>query len=140
MDTAKSRYAINEAGRITRAPLEPVQVERPQFAPERIRVPEELPVPVRTEPLTLGDHLRRLWLISKLTVRTTPHILKLIVGVKMKNWKTTLGAIIGGLATILNVLGIVDIPSDIQTAIIALGVFIVGLFASDAKKPDAGSN
>ena len=54
----------------------------------------------------------------------------------MKNWKTTLGAIIGGLATILNVLGIVEIGTEVQMAIVTLGLFIVGLFAGDAKKDE----
>lgn len=140
MDTAKSKWQVDEAGRITTAPMQPVVIERPEFAPEPQRPVEMIPVPEREEPMTFGDHLRRLWLIGKLTVRITPYILKSIVGAKMKNWKTTLGAIIGGLATILNVLGIVDISADVQMAIVTLGLFIVGLFAGDAKKDDAGNN
>lgn len=50
----------------------------------------------------------------------------------MGNWKTTTGAIIAGLATVLQALGIVEIPPEVQTGIISVALFVVGLFAKDA--------
>lgn len=103
-----------------------------EYHPERGA--EFLPVTYRWEEPTFGDRLGKLWRNVKLAARLTPYFVQLIVGSKMKNWKTTLGAIIGGLATILNVLGIVEISTEVQMAIVTLGLFIVGLFAGDAKK------
>ncbi len=51
----------------------------------------------------------------------------------MKSWKTTLGAIIAGLAGILNALGIVVIPADVQVGVLTVAMFIIGLFAADDK-------
>ena len=49
----------------------------------------------------------------------------------MKSWKTTIGAIIAGIAGILNALDIVSIPSDVQVGILSVALFVVGLFAKD---------
>ena len=86
---------------------------------------------------TIGERLAKVWRTIKITARVTPYFVQLIIGSKMKNWKTTLGAIIGGLATILNVLGVVDISAEVQMAIVTLGLFIVGLFAGDAQKTES---
>lgn len=59
-------------------------------------------------------------------------LLQTIRGSNMGNWKTTTGAIIAGLATVLQALGIVEIPPEVQTGIISVALFIVGLFAKDA--------
>jgi hypothetical protein len=50
----------------------------------------------------------------------------------MKNWKTTLGAIVAGAATVLQALGIVEIPAEVQTGIMSVALFIIGIFAKDA--------
>jgi hypothetical protein len=113
------------------------QVEQlEEYHPERGA--EFLPVTYNydVEP-TIGERLAKVWRTIKITARATPYFVQLIIGYKMKNWKTTLGAIIGGLATILNVLGIVDISAEVQMAIVTLGLFIVGLFAGDAQKTES---
>lgn len=63
-------------------------------------------------------------------------LLQTIRGFNMGNWKTTTGAIIAGLATVLQALGIVEIPPEVQTGIISVALFIVGLFAKDATPKD----
>lgn len=88
---------------------------------------------------TIGERLAKVWRTIKITARVTPYFVQIIIGSKMKNWKTTLGAIIGGLATILNVLGVVDISAEVQMAVVTLGLFIVGLFAGDAKKTESSN-
>lgn len=116
------------------------QVEQlEEYHPERGA--EFLPVTYdyTVEP-TIGERLAKVWKTIKITARLTPYFVQLIIGSKMKNWKTTLGAIIGGLATILNVLGIVEISAEVQMAVVTLGLFIVGLFAGDAKGEAKESN
>lgn len=73
---------------------------------------------------------------TKTTVLVAPHIVTLMYGLTVKNWKTTIGALVAGLATVLNALGIVHIPAEVQTGIIAVALFIVGLFARDASNSD----
>lgn len=109
-----------------------------EYHPERGA--EFLPVTYIYEvELTIGERLAKVWRTIKITARVTPYFVQLIIGSKMKNWKTTLGAIIGGLATILNVLGVVDISAEVQMAVVTLGLFIVGLFAGDAKKTESSN-
>ncbi len=48
----------------------------------------------------------------------------------MKNWKTTLSGLIGGLPMILSVLG-VAIPESISKLILAIGVVFATYFAKD---------
>lgn len=63
-------------------------------------------------------------------------LLQTIRRASMGNWKTTTGAIIAGLATVLQALGIVEIPPEVQTGIISVALFVVGLFAKDATPKD----
>lgn len=49
----------------------------------------------------------------------------------MSNWKTTVTGVVGALALLLNSLTGVTIPQD---AIIALVLFLIGLFAKDGGK------
>ena len=51
----------------------------------------------------------------------------------MINWKTSLGGLVTLLAGIVPQFGI-ELPQDIQVSIIAIGMFIVGLFAKDSNK------
>lgn len=100
----------------------------------------EIPEPVQPmaeapyfrEP-TLAESLAAAWQTTKIIAVITPHIVKLIIGLAMKSWKTTLGAIIAGLAGILNALGIVTIPADVQMGILTTALFVIGLFAADDK-------
>lgn len=82
---------------------------------------------------TLAEELASAWLTTKIIAGLTPHIIKLIIGLAMNSWKTTLGAIIAGLAGILNALGIVTIPADVQMGILTTALFVIGLFAADDK-------
>jgi len=77
--------------------------------------------------LAVDEKLKSLEIAAKLS----PHIVKLIYGMIVKNWKTTITAIVGGAAVVAQALFGVVIP---QEAIIATMVFLIGLFASDAKK------
>lgn len=49
----------------------------------------------------------------------------------MSNWKTTVTGVVGALALLLNSLTGVTIPQD---AIVALVLFLIGLFAKDGDK------
>lgn len=74
---------------------------------------------------------------TKLVVALVPYLINFIEGIVMKNWKTTLSAIIGALAVLLNTLGIVEMSTDVQLAIVSLAMFFVGLFSKDSEKADA---
>lgn len=86
--------------------------------------------------LTIGDTIKH----AKVAMVTLPHLITFIGGLAMKNWKTTIGAIIAGVATVLSALGIVAIPAEVQTGILAVALFIIGLFARDASNKDATEN
>lgn len=131
----RSEWTVTDAGRITRAPYMPVPIDRPE--PEPPIPAKPLPLPVREEPTTLADKIASAWRMVRIGYNLTPYLVKLFVGAKMKNWKTTLGAIVGGIATVLNVLGIIEISAEIQMALVTIGLFIVGLFAGDAKKNES---
>lgn len=95
-----------------------------------------LPMPVVEEGGSLWDALTSVYNYTRIGVVMTPILIRLIFGVIMKNWKTTLGAIIAAIATLLNMTGIVTIPADVQTGLLAVALFIVGIFSSDAKKEE----
>lgn len=136
-DELRSEWTVTDAGRITRAPYMPVTIDRPE--PEPAIPAQPLPLPVYEESTSVFDKIASAWRMVRVAVSVTPYFFKLIVGAKMKNWKTTIGAIIGGIATVLNVLGVMEIGADVQMALVTIGLFIVGLFAGDAKK-DESSN
>ena len=123
---------MNDERTITTVGLKPYvikhQPERVEFR-EATRLPE---TPYFREP-TLAESLAAAWQTTKIIAVITPHIVKLIIGLAMKSWKTTLGAIIAGLAGILNALGIVTIPADVQVGVLTVAMFIIGLFAADDK-------
>lgn len=50
-----------------------------------------------------------------------------------KSWKTTVIAVLTALFGILQTIGIVDLPPDVQQAIILIAIFLIGLTAADAK-------
>lgn len=93
------------------------QTESTKFFREK---PEPIEVP--REPITLS-----LWQ----KMRLVPYVFQIFYGVIMKDAKTTITAIVGAVAYITNSLFGIGIPQD---AIIAVTVFVIGLFASDAKK------
>ena len=67
---------------------------------------------------------------TRIVVLITPHVLTIIRGKVMKNWKTTVTGIIGAIAVVAQSIFGVVIP---QEAILAVTVFVVSLFASDTK-------
>jgi len=48
----------------------------------------------------------------------------------MRNWKTTIGAIVTLLAGILPYVG-VELSPEVQAAMVTVGIFIIGIFAKD---------
>lgn len=53
-------------------------------------------------------------------------------GIKMKNWKTTLGGIIATIGAILKLINPgFEIPDEVSAALVTVGIFIIGLFSKD---------
>lgn len=50
----------------------------------------------------------------------------------MKNWKTSLTALVGAIAITLAQFHVIDISKDTQIAIVTTIVFVIGLLAKDA--------
>lgn len=67
----------------------------------------------------------------KLGVLLTPIVFKIITGLAMKNWKTTVTGIVGAIAILVNAFTGVHIP---EAPIAALAIFLIGLFAGDANE------
>jgi hypothetical protein len=65
---------------------------------------------------------------TKITLGAMPYLFNIIQGAIVKNWKTTVAGIVGGLAFIINSIFGLQIPSD---AILATTIFVIGLFAKD---------
>lgn len=75
--------------------------------------------------LTIDDVILK----TKSVVGITPYLFQSMIGVQMKNWKTTLTGIIGAIAYACNLIFGLEIPSD---AILAVAIFAIGLFAKDS--------
>lgn len=75
--------------------------------------------------LTIDDVILK----TRLVVGITPYLFQSMIGVQMKNWKTTLTGIIGAVAYACNLIFGLEIPSD---AILAVAIFAIGLFAKDS--------
>lgn len=75
--------------------------------------------------LTIDDVILK----TRLVVGITPYLFQSMIGVQMKNWKTTLTGIIGAIAYACNLIFGLEIPSD---AILAVAIFAIGLFAKDS--------
>lgn len=112
--------------RITRAPLITPPIDRPPFNAAEYRPAQPLQVP--QAPASLGDWLRGGWMV----VRLSPYFISLAWGILMKNWKTTIGAIVGAIGYILNATGVINLTADVQMAIVTIALFVIGLFAGDA--------
>ena len=84
--------------------------------------------------LTTFEKIQLTWLQAKTTVpivvELTPHLFTIGIGRIMKNWKTTVTGIVGGLAVLAQSLFGVIVP---QEAIVAITIFVVSLFAKDSE-------
>jgi hypothetical protein len=66
---------------------------------------------------------------TRLIMAITPYLFTITKGLVMKNWKTTISAVVGAIAYVLNAVLGLEIPSE---AIIATVVFFIGFFAKDS--------
>jgi hypothetical protein len=92
---------------------EPIRLYRQEVSPDEITLD--------TEPIELS-----LWQKARLV----PYIIHITWGVLMKNPKTTITGIIGGVAYLVNSIFAIAIPSE---AIITVTLFLLGLFARDGE-------
>lgn len=114
-------------------PIGPVETEKPEKLSPKAEPKPEFPALTEMESKPVGDWEVKLSLWEKIQAALKIiDLLQTIRRASMGNWKTTTGAIIAGLATVLQALGIVEIPPEVQTGIISVALFVVGLFAKDA--------
>lgn len=114
-------------------PIDPVETEKPEKLIPKAEPEPEFPALTEMESNPVGDWEVKLTFWQKIRAALKIiDLLQTIRGFNMGNWKTTTGAIIAGLATVLQALGIVEIPPEVQTGIISVALFIVGLFAKDS--------
>ena len=61
-------------------------------------------------------------------------LFRLVIRMKAitKSWKTTVIAVLTALFGVLQATGVIDIPAEVQQAVIVCAVFLIGIFASDA--------
>lgn len=125
---------------ISTVTLKTIPIERPKFSPyvDYKQPLEEGPylIDQLVEQPTAGEKLQAWWQATKILAGLTPYFVSFIYGLIMKSWKTTLGAIIAGLAGILGATGVVSIPVEVQNGILTIALFIIGFFAAD-DKPNA---
>ena len=118
-------------------PIDPVETEKPEKLSPKAEPKPEWPTLSEMESKPVGDWEVKLSLWEKIQAALKIiDLLQTIRRASMGNWKTTTGAIIAGLATVLQALGIVEIPPEVQTGIISVALFVVGLFAKDATPKD----
>lgn len=111
---------------------------RYKYEPERkpyVHSPERLPLKLPTNAIanngeTSNDSLT-IFDKTKLAFKLIPHFFKFITGVTVNNWKTTVTGLIGAVALIINAVTGVQIP---EQPIIAVTLFLIGLFAKDGDK------
>lgn len=114
-------------------PIGPVETEKPEKLSPKAEPKPEWPTLSEIESKPVGDWEVKLTFWQKIQAALKIiDLLQTIRRASMGNWKTTTGAIIAGLATVLQALGIVEIPPEVQTGIISVALFVVGLFAKDA--------
>ena len=116
----------------------PPRVRRDPLTPFDGRFAEPLPVDrtaiEETMRLTTFEKIQLTWLQVKTTTTLvamlTPHLFTIGIGRIMKNWKTTITGIVGGLAVLAQSIFGVFVP---QEAIVAVTLFVVSLFAKDSE-------
>lgn len=103
----------------------------PPYRPARVQT-DELPMLYRQgvspEDLTVDPKPIELTLWQK--ARLVPYIIHITWGVLMKNPKTTITGIVGGVAYLVNSIFNIAIPSE---AIVSVTLFLLGLFSQDGE-------
>jgi hypothetical protein len=80
--------------------------------------------------LNWSDRLNiKLKVIGAVT-RMVPHFITFITGYFMKDWKTTMGAIVAAAGILLEAFG-APIPKEALDAVTVIGVVIIGFFSKD---------
>lgn len=78
--------------------------------------------------------VQTLWFVAK----NAPNVWRIYSLIRkafpMKNWKTTISSVIGALVILCKVFG-VEIPQPVSDGILAVALFLIGLFAKDAETP-----
>lgn len=101
----------------SRIPLEPIEVpESPLAEPENPTIFEELARTAET-----------MWFY----VRLTPYFTKVIGGLVMNDWKTTVTGILGAVAYAINYFTGVVVPPEV----IVLATTVIGLWLAPDRKP-----
>jgi hypothetical protein len=93
-----------------------------------IDVPEHKP--------TLTQKLSQTMERVALYARLVPYFIQLTYGVVLKNWKTTVTAVIGAIAMILNATGVVELSTEFQMAVVTVVMTILGFLAADGSNKD----
>lgn len=104
--------------------VEPRPIQRPEYDEPTMLYRRAPSVDEVKEPTTY-----ELTLWQK--VRLMPYVFQIFRGVVMKDAKTTITALVGAAAYVVNALFGIGIPQD---AIIAVTLFVLGLLAGDSKK------
>lgn len=92
--------------------------------PDYVEPTPRIPLVMGTKEEENISTFTKLWVSIKLL----PYLYKLIIGLSVKNWKTTISAGVGAIAMLVNAFTGVTIP---QEAIVGIALFLVGLFAKD---------
>ena len=126
---------MNGQPRITQAPLEEWRFDVKNARQEKtsnlrnvVEIEEPQYEPTITE--RIADTIKR----ATLYVKVTPYIVKLIYGVVVQNWKTTVTAVIGAIAMVLNATGIIELSTEFQMAVVTVIMTVIGFLAADAPK------
>jgi len=85
---------------------------------------------------TAWERITHYGTIGLTIARVTPYLVQLIYGVLVKNWKTTISAVVGAIAMILNALGVIELSTEFQMAIVTVVLTLIGFFSADAKKEE----
>lgn len=83
--------------------------------------------------ITIWDIIGLLIKSPLVVLKIIYYIIKFFTGFIMKDWKTTIGAIVSVLGLVLKIFN-VELPPAVSEGLIAIGVFIIGFFATDKAK------
>lgn len=81
-------------------------------------------------PLNFSDQVNIKWKVTVAIAKMVPHFISFMTGYFMKDWKTTMGAIVAAAGILLEAFG-APIPKEALDAVAVLGVVIIGFFSKD---------